>query len=124
MKDFIYSAPTKVYFGKDKELEVGKIIKGYNPTKVMIHFGGSSAKKSGLLDRVIKVLDDEDIKHVEFGGVKPNPELSLVREGIELCHKENVNFILAVGGGSVMDSAKDIANGVANPDIDVWDFSL
>ena len=124
MKDFIYSAPTKVYFGKDKELEVGKIIKEYNPTKVMIHFGGSSAKKSGLLDRVIRVLDEEDIKHIEFGGVQPNPELSLVREGIALCQKENVDFILAVGGGSVMDSAKDIANGAANPDVDVWDFSL
>ncbi|MCR4611973.1 MAG: iron-containing alcohol dehydrogenase [Lachnospiraceae bacterium] len=124
MNDFIYSAPTKVYFGKDQELEVGKLIKPYAPNKVLIHYGGSSAKKSGLLDIVKNALEAEDIEYVELGGVKPNPELPLVREGIKLCKENNVDFVLAVGGGSVMDSAKDIANGAANPDIDVWDFSL
>lgn len=124
MRDFIYSAPTKVYFGKDKELEVGRIVKGFEPSKVLIHYGSNSAKKSGLLDKVIKALDEEGISHIELGGVMPNPQLSLVREGIKLCHDNDVDFVLAVGGGSVMDSAKDIANGVANPDIDVWDFSL
>lgn len=124
MDNFVYSTPTKVYFGKDRELEVGKIIKAYDVKKVLIHYGGKSAKASGLLDRVKKALEDEKISYVELGGVVANPELSLVREGIELCKRENVDFVLAVGGGSVLDSSKDIANGVANPDVDVWDFSL
>lgn len=122
--NFVYETPTKVYFGKGEELKVGKITAGYSPKKVLIHYGGESAKKSGLLERVKKALDDENIKYVELGGVKPNPELSLVRKGIELCLAEGVDFVLAVGGGSVIDSAKDIANGAANPDVDVWDFSL
>lgn len=124
MNNFIYETPTKIYFGKDEELKVGKIIKEFGAKKVLIHYGGTSAKKSGLLDRVRKCLDDENISFIELGGVVPNPELSLVRKGIELCIKENVDFILAVGGGSVIDSSKDIANGAANPDTDVWDFSL
>lgn len=124
MNNFIYETPTKVYFGKDEELKVGKIVKGFAPKKVLLHYGGQSAKKSGLLDRVKAALEAESIPYVELGGVVANPELSLVRKGIELCLSEGVDFILAVGGGSVMDSAKDIANGAANPDIDVWDFSL
>ncbi|MGN0608592.1 MAG: iron-containing alcohol dehydrogenase [Oscillospiraceae bacterium] len=124
MLNFVYETPTKVYFGKDEELKVGKITAGFAPKKVLIHYGGQSAKKSGLLDRVKKALEDENIKYVELGGVKPNPELSLVRKGIGLCLAEGVDFVLAVGGGSVIDSAKDIANGAANPDVDVWDFSL
>ena len=124
MDNFIYETPTKVYFGKDQELEVGRIIKGYDVNKVLLHYGGQSAKASGLLERVKKALDDENIAYVELGGVVANPELSLVRKGIELCKSEGVDFVLAIGGGSVMDSAKDIANGVANPDVDVWDFSL
>lgn len=124
MNNFIYETPTKVYFGKDEELKVGKIIAEYSPKKVLIHYGGNSAKKSGLIDRVKKCLDDENINYIELGGVVPNPELKLVRDGIALCLKENVDFVLAVGGGSVLDSAKDIANGAANPEIDVWDFSL
>ena len=83
-----------------------------------------SARKSGLLDRVEKALEAEGIAYVELGGVTANPELKLVREGIALCQQEGVDFVLAVGGGSVLDSSKDIANGVANPDVDVWDFSL
>ena len=124
MNNFVYETPTKVYFGKDEELKVGEIVAEYNPSKVLIHYGGKSAKESGLLDRVIKCLEDKKINYVLLGGVVANPELTLVREGIALCQKEGVDFILAVGGGSVMDSAKDIANGVANPDVDVWDFSL
>ena len=122
--EFVYNTPTKVYFGKDKENMVGEIVKEYKPNKVLIHYGGRSAKKSGLLDRVKKSLEDNDIKYIELGGVVANPELSLVRRGIELGLKENVDFVLAVGGGSVMDSAKDIANGIANPEVDVWDFTL
>lgn len=124
MNNFIYETPTKVYFGKDEELKVGKIIAEYHPQKVLIHYGGKSAKESGLLDRVKKCFADEKINYVELGGVVANPELKLVREGIKLCIDEGVDFILAVGGGSVMDSAKDIANGAANPEVDVWDFSL
>lgn len=124
MNNFVYETPTKVYFGRGEEEKVGKLVKEFSPNKVLLHYGGSSAQKSGLLDRVKKSLESENIQYVELGGVCPNPELKLVREGIELCRKEGVDFVLAVGGGSVMDSAKDIANGVANPDVDVWDFSL
>lgn len=124
MNNFIYETPTKVYFGKDEELKVGKLVAEYKPKKVLIHYGGKSAKESGLLDRVKKCLEDEKIAYVELGGVVANPQLSLVRKGIKLCLDEGVDFVLAVGGGSVMDSAKDIANGVANPEVDVWDFSL
>jgi hypothetical protein len=124
MNNFVYDTPTKVYFGRDEELKVGKLAAEYAPKKVLIHYGGKSAKESGLLDRVKNCLEAEKIDYVELGGVVANPELPLVREGIALCLKEGVDFVLAVGGGSVMDSAKDIANGAANPDIDVWDFSL
>lgn len=124
MNNFIYETPTKVYFGKDEELKVGKLVAEYKPKKVLIHYGGKSAKESGLLDRVKKCLENEKIAYVELGGVVANPQLSLVRKGIKLCLDEGVDFVLAVGGGSVMDSAKDIANGAANPEVDVWDFSL
>ena len=124
MDNFFFHTPTKVYFGKDEELKVGKLIREYNASKVLIHYGGGSQEKSGLLGKVRKCLEEEGISYVELGGVKPNPELSLVREGIKLCKEEGVDFILAVGGGSVLDSTKDIANGVANPDVDVWEFSL
>ncbi len=124
MNNFIYETPTKIYFGKGEENKVGEIINGYGAKKVLIHYGGGSVKRSGLLDRVKACLEAENIAYVELGGVVPNPELALVREGIALCQKEGVDFILAVGGGSVIDSAKDIANGVANPEVDVWDFTL
>ena len=124
MDNFVFNLPTKVYFGKGEEDNVGKYIKEYNPNKVLLHYGGSSAIKSGLLDKVKNALEKEGIAYVELGGVRPNPELSLVRKGIELCKKENVDFILAVGGGSVIDSMKAIANGVANPNDDVWDYHL
>ena len=124
MKNFIYETPTKVYFGKEEENKVGKLIAEYQPQKVLLHYGGKSAKESGLLDRVKKCLEEENINYVELGGVVANPELGLVREGIALCIQEGVDFVLAVGGGSVLDSAKAIANGAANPDMDVWEFSL
>ena len=124
MYNFVYETPTKVYFGKDEELKVGKIVKEFAPKKVLIHYGGQSAKKSGLLDRVKHALDDEHITYVESGGVVANPALPLVRKRIALCLTEGDDFVLAVGGGSVMDSAKDIANGAANHETDVWDFSL
>jgi len=121
MKNFEYYAPTKVVFGKDTEEQTGKLIKAQNCKKVLVHFGGSSAKKSGLLDKVFNSLTIAGIDYVTLGGVVPNPRVSKVYEGIELCKKEGVDFILAVGGGSVIDSAKAIGYGMAN-DCDVWDL--
>ena len=124
MKNFIYETPTKVYFGKGEEQKVGRLVAQYRPKKVLHHYGGKSAEESGLLSVVRKSLSDENIPFVELGGVVANPELPLVREGIALCLAQGVDFVLAVGGGSVMDSAKDNANGAANPQVDVWDFSM
>ncbi|MBR6478031.1 MAG: iron-containing alcohol dehydrogenase [Lachnospiraceae bacterium] len=124
MDNFIYDTPTRVYFGKDQEKKVGEIIASYGAKKVLIHYGGGSAVRSGLIALVEECLKAQGIEYVLLGGVQPNPEIKMVRRGIELCRKEGVDFILAVGGGSVLDSAKDIANGVANPDVDVWDFHM
>ena len=119
MNDFTYFAPTKVVFGKGAEGQVGKLCKEQGATKVLVHFGGGSAKRSGLLDRVCAALEEEGLPYVTLGGVVPNPRLSLVYEGIELCRREGVDFLLAVGGGSVIDSCKAIGYGLAN-DFDVW----
>ena len=124
MDNFVFNLPTKVYFGRGEENNIGKYLKEYNPHKVLLHYGGGSVIRSGLLDRVKNSLDQEGISYIELGGVRPNPELSLVREGIKLCLEEKVDFILAVGGGSVIDSMKGIANGAANPDDDVWEYHL
>ena len=124
MENFVYYTPTKVYFGKDEELKIGKILKDYNPHKVLIHFGSDRIKKSGFLDKIESLIKDEGIKYVELGGVKANPEVDLVYEGIKLARAEGVDFILAIGGGSVLDSAKSIANGLANPEDDTWDYNL
>ena len=121
MKDFNYYAPTRVVFGRESEEKLPQLIQQYGGGKVLVHYGGGSARKSGLLDKVEKMLTDAGIQYVELGGVVPNPLLSKVREGIELCRRENVNFILAVGGGSVIDSSKAIGYGVSYPG-DVWDF--
>jgi alcohol dehydrogenase len=123
MQDFIYYAPTEIVFGQNSEEQTGRLIKKYNGTKVLVHYGGKSAEKSGLLDLVFKTLNAENIPFVKLGGVVPNPRLSLVKEGIELCRKEKIDFILAVGGGSVIDSAKAISTGMFYPG-DVWDFFL
>lgn len=122
MLNFQYFTPTKVVFGKDAELKTGALVKKEGCRKVLVHYGGQSARKSGLLDRVCSALEDYEIAYVTLGGVVPNPRLSKVYEGIELCKKEGVDFILAVGGGSVIDSAKAIAYGLGNPKVDVWDL--
>ena len=121
MFDFKYYTPTKVVFGKDTESQVADLIKEFGGTKVLIHFGGGSVVRSGLLGRVTNILDDAGISYTVLGGAVPNPHLGLVYEGIEICKKENVDFLLAVGGGSAIDSAKAIGYGVANEG-DVWDF--
>ena len=110
-------------FGKQSEEQVAQLVKRYGGKKVLIHYGGQSAKRSGLLDKMEALLKEAGIPYVMLGGVVPNPRLSLVREGIELCRKEQVDFILAVGGGSVIDSAKAIGYGVPYEG-DVWDFWL
>lgn len=121
MDNFIFYSPTKFVFGKDTENQSGKMVKEFGGTKVLLHYGSASAKKSGLLDRVTSSLKEEGISFVELGGVHPNPLDTLVYEGIDLCKKEKVDFILAVGGGSVIDSAKAIAMGCCY-DGDFWDF--
>ncbi len=121
MFNFNYFTPTKVVFGKDTEKTVGQLIKEFGGKKVLIHYGGGSVIRSGLMDKVTKVLDAEGISYVMLGGAVPNPRLGLVYEGIELCKKEGVDFLLAVGGGSAIDSAKAIGYGVTNEG-DVWDF--
>lgn len=121
MEQFVYYAPTRVLFGKGQESNVGKMIKMEGGHKVLVHYGGESARKSGLLDRVEATLQEAKLPYVLMGGVIANPVLSKVREGIALCRKEGIDFILAVGGGSVIDSAKAIGYGVMN-DGDIWEY--
>lgn len=121
MRDFNFYAPTEVVFGKQSEEQVTRLVRHYGGTRVLVHFGGQSAKRSGLLDKIIALLDADGISHVELGGVVPNPRLSLVKKGVALCRDEKVDFILAIGGGSVIDSAKAIGYGVGYEG-EPWDF--
>lgn len=121
MENFNFYSPTEFVFGEDRENECGKYVKKFGGSKVLIHYGGGSVVRSGLLDRVKLSLDAESIPYVELGGVMPNPRDGKVYEGIELCKRENVDFIVAVGGGSAIDSAKAIAVGTVY-DGDFWDF--
>lgn len=121
MDNFNFYAPTYFAFGKGSEKECGRLVQSFGGHKVLIHYGGGSCVRSGLLDRVKSSLDELSIPYVELGGVKPNPRSGLVYEGIELVRRENVDFILAVGGGSSIDSAKAIAAGSVY-DGDFWDF--
>jgi len=121
MLNFEFLSPTKIIFGKDAEHSIGQLLAGYNPKRVLLHYGTGSIKKNGLYGRVISALEKAGISFVELGGVLPNPRVSLVREGIRLCREEGLDFILAVGGGSSIDSAKAIAVGMAYEG-DVWDF--
>ena len=121
IKDFNFYAPTRVVFGRDSEKKIGELVKSNGGTKVLLHYGGGSAERSGLLQVVRQQLTDTGIQFVELGGVVPNPLLSKVQEGIRLCRQQQVDFILAVGGGSVIDSSKAIGYGVPY-DGDVWDF--
>ena len=121
MKDFNYYAPTQVVFGEHSEEKVADLVKKYGGHKVLVHYGGKSAIKSGLLDKICNLLREGGLQVFQLGGVVPNPRLSKVHEGIALCRKEGIDFLLAVGGGSVIDSAKAIAYGVPY-DGEVWDF--
>jgi len=121
MNNFIYHIPTKVIFGKEEHKNVGAIIKSYGFHKVMLHYGGGSIKKTGLYEDVILSLNESGIEYFELSGVQPNPTLSLVHTGVKLCKENKPDLILAVGGGSVIDSAKSIASG-ALCDFDPWLF--
>ena len=123
MLNFEHYTPTEIVFGKETEKQVGNLVKKHGGTKVLVHYGSNSAVKSGLLDRVCGYLKDAGVEYVTLGGVVPNPRLSKVYEGIELAKKEKVDFLLAVGGGSTIDSAKAIAYAIADPGLeDVWDL--
>ena len=121
IKDFNFYAPTRVVFGKESEKNIGKLVRDYGGSNVLVHFGGGSAERSGLLNVVRHQLTDAGLKFVELSGVVPNPLLSKVYEGIDLCRQQQIDFILAVGGGSVIDSAKAIGYGFPYAG-DVWDF--
>ncbi len=121
IKDFNYYAPTRVVFGRNSEDRLSELIKANGGKRVLIHYGGGSARRSGLLDKIFVMLKEAGIYYVELGGVVPNPLLSMVEKGIALCREEKIDFILAVGGGSVIDSAKAIGYGVGY-DGPVWDF--
>ncbi|SNX53508.1 iron-containing alcohol dehydrogenase [Thermoanaerobacterium sp. RBIITD] len=122
MENFDFVCPTKIIFGKDTENRVGEEVKKYS-NKIMLIYGGGSIKRTGLYDKVINSLKENHIEYIELSGVKPNPRLSLVNEGIKICRENNIDFILAVGGGSVIDTAKAIAVGVLY-DGDVWDIFI
>lgn len=121
MNNFNFYSPTYFAFGKGKEAEVGQLVKRFGGSKVLIHYGGGSIKRNGAYQGVVKSLEAAGIPYVELGGVMPNPRDGLVYEGIELCRKEGVDFVLAVGGGSSIDSAKAIALGVPYEG-DFWDY--
>ena len=123
MNNFVFYSPTEFVFGKDTESQVGALSKRYGAHNVLVVYGGQSAKKSGLLDRVVSALESEGLKVVLLGGVRPNPTDPKVYEGIEIARKENIDFVLAVGGGSVIDTAKSICAGVPY-DGDFWDFYI
>ena len=121
MDNFNFYSPTEFVFGKDTENQVGKLVRKHGGSRVLIHYGSGSVIKSGLLDRVKIALDSENIYYTLLGGVKPNPRDTLIYEGIDICRKENIDFILSVGGGSCIDSSKAIAAGVLYNG-DFWDF--
>ena len=121
MNSFDYYSPTRFIFGPDREKEVGSLCRALAASKVLIHYGGGSVVRSGLLERVEASLSEAGIAHMALGGAVPNPRDELVYRGIELCRRENVDFVLGIGGGSAVDSAKAIAIGACY-DGDFWDF--
>ena len=124
MKSFEYCVPTRVVFGTDSLDKLPAQLEKSKASRVLVVYGGQSAKKSGLLDKVLALLDGAGISHQELGGVQPNPHLGLAREGVKKAIAMDAQLILAIGGGSVIDTAKAIAHGKANPEIDIWDFWL
>ena len=121
MQSFVQFTPTEIVFGRDTQKEAGRLVKKYGASKVLLVYGGGSVIKSGLLDTVKESLRAEEISFIEISGVKPNPRLSLAREGVKKAVDFGAELILAVGGGSVIDTAKAVAVGAANPEVDIWD---
>ena len=121
MESFNFYSPTYFDFGKGTESNAGQLVRQFGGSKVLLHYGGGSIKKNGAYDAVVASLNESKIPFVELGGVYPNPKSGLVYEGIETCRREGIDFILAVGGGSTIDSSKAIALGVPY-DGDFWDF--
>ena len=121
MQSFVQFTPTEIVFGRDTQKEAGRLVKKYGASKVLLVYGGGSVIKSGLLDTVKESLRAEGISFIEISGVKPNPRLSLAREGVKKAVDFGAELILAVGGGSVIDTAKAVAVGAANPEVDIWD---
>lgn len=122
MREFQYYTQTEIVFGQDTVQRVAELVKKHGGSRVLVVYGGQSAKKSGLLDRVMALLKEAGIPAESIGGVQPNPRLALAREGVRLAHEMQADMILAVGGGSVIDTSKAIAHGRANPDVDIWEF--
>ena len=122
MEKFTYWSPTEVVFGKDTECEIATYVKKYGGSRVFIVYGGGSVVRSGLMGRVTEALDKAGIAHAEFGGVQPNPSLEHAKEGIAQAIAFGADFILGLGGGSAIDTAKGIAHGVATPDVDIWKY--
>jgi len=122
MQSFTFYTPTEIVFGKNEELKTGQLVKKHGGTKVCVIYGGGSVIKSGLLNKITDCLENENIKYIVFGGVQPNPLLSHARDGVKASIEFGADFILAVGGGSVIDTAKAIAHGTKNPETDIWKF--
>lgn len=122
MEKFKFYCPTEIIFGKDSELSTSSLIKKYNGHNVLIVYGGGSVKRSGLLDKICQQLSDDNLSYITLGGVQPNPIVSFVNNAIKTANQANVDFVLAIGGGSVIDTAKAIAHGLKYPQHDIWDI--
>lgn len=122
MEKFNFYCPTEIIFGKDSELSTSSLIKKYNGHNVLIVYGGGSIKRSGLLDKICHQLSDNNLTYITLGGVQPNPIVSFVNNAIKTAHQANIDFVLAIGGGSVIDTAKAIAHGLKYPQHDIWDI--
>ena len=122
MQAFEYFVPTEIVFGAGSTEKLPELLKKRGLSRVLVVYGGASAKKSGLLDRVFRLLDKADVRYRSLGGVQPNPRVALAREGVQLALESGAELILAVGGGSVIDTCKAIAHGAANPGTDIWEF--
>ena len=122
MHGFEYFVPTEIVFGAGSTEKLPELLKKRGLSRVLVVYGGSSAKKSGLLDRVFRLLDEAGVQYRALGGVQPNPRAALAREGVQLALESGAELILAVGGGSVIDTCKAIAHGAANPGTDIWEF--
>lgn len=122
MEKFKFYCPTEIIFGKDSELSTASLIKKYNGHNVLIVYGGGSVKRSGLLDKICQQLSNDNLSYMTLGGVQPNPIVCFVNDAVKKAYQANIDFVLAIGGGSVIDTAKAIAHGLKYPQNDIWDI--